>query len=51
LQTGSPVRLELVATLPGGQSREAYLHEKFARYRVSGEWFSEDILVELLAED
>lgn len=39
LQTGSPQRLRLLATLPGGKSREAELHRKFQSNRISGEWF------------
>jgi hypothetical protein len=39
LQTGSPVELRLVGTLPGGQPLEAELHQRFAEHRVRGEWF------------
>lgn len=32
--------VELLATVPGDVSLEAYLHERFAADRVRGEWFS-----------
>jgi hypothetical protein len=37
LQTGSPVKLELLAVLRG--DHEAMLHRKFADLRIHGEWF------------
>lgn len=39
LQCGSPVRLRLLATLPGSGVQERELHRQFARYRKAGEWF------------
>ncbi|MFI1177853.1 GIY-YIG nuclease family protein [Streptomyces melanogenes] len=39
LQTGSPVRLHLLWTTPGGPDLEAALHAHFSPYRVHGEWF------------
>lgn len=39
MQTGTPVKLTLLATMPGGQGREMSLHSRFDRYRMSGEWF------------
>ena len=39
LQTGSPVPLCVVATVPGGRALEARLHEQFAQLRSHGEWF------------
>jgi hypothetical protein len=39
LQTHSPVPLEIVDTMPGNKSVEAYLHAKFHECRVKGEWF------------
>jgi hypothetical protein len=39
LQTSSPVALCVLATLSGGESLEAELHERFASYRKHGEWF------------
>lgn len=40
LQTGNVRRLQLLAAIPGGIEDEQRLHERFARYRISGEWFS-----------
>lgn len=42
LQTGSPERLELLGSIPGGLEDEARLHARFAAYRLraDGEWFS-----------
>lgn len=37
LQTGQPVTLNLAWTIDGVYERE--LHQKFAAYRVRGEWF------------
>lgn len=39
LSTGSPDRLHLLATIPGGEKRERELHARFAADRVRGEWF------------
>ena len=39
LQTGSPTRLVLAATISGDMSDERELHDKFAACRVRGEWF------------
>jgi hypothetical protein len=39
LQTGSPVRLAVLATVDGGRQEELRLHECFARSRAHGEWF------------
>jgi hypothetical protein len=39
LQTGSDARLEIIATLPGGQVVERALHVRFAHLRLRGEWF------------
>lgn len=40
LQTGSPVLLRVLATIPGaGQAGEAALHKRFVRSRSHGEWF------------
>lgn len=39
LQTGSPVGLVLLLTLPGERSVETQLHQRFAAARVHGEWF------------
>lgn len=47
LQVGSPARLRLLATVPGGHAMETRLHRRFSRLRVSGEWFEPE--PELLA--
>ena len=39
LSVGSPHRLILLGTLPGGADLEAELHERLAEHRVNGEWF------------
>ena len=39
MQSGSPVRLRLLLTLPGGQQLERFLHQAFAQFRKHGEWF------------
>lgn len=36
---GVPGGVTVLATLPGGQDVESFLHEKFAAYRLNGEWF------------
>lgn len=49
LQPGSPVRLELLAHIPGaGMKDERRLHRRFHKHRASGEWFSP--APEILAE-
>ena len=40
LQEGCSSKLELLATLSGGASLEAHLHDTFENDRVTGEWFS-----------
>ncbi len=39
LQTGSPVPLHLIWKTRGGGALERDLHERFASYRIHGEWF------------
>jgi len=39
VQTGSPTKLRLVGTIPGGRSEELELHAKFTGARLHGEWF------------
>ena len=39
LQSGSPVKLAILAVEQGGASREAAYHEQFAADRLHGEWF------------
>ena len=40
LQTGSPVRLTVLKTMPGDMLTEKDLHRQFAAYKVHGDWFS-----------
>jgi hypothetical protein len=40
LQTGSPVPLRLLGTMPGDMLVEKDLHRRFASSRVHGEWFT-----------
>lgn len=42
LQTGSPVVLKMLATVPGELLPEEALHKAFADLRTHGEWFSAD---------
>lgn len=39
LQTATPNELKLIAVIPGDTGLEAYLHTRFAEFRVRGEWF------------
>lgn len=39
LQIGSPLPLQLIWKTRGGRSLERALHERFAPYRIHGEWF------------
>lgn len=39
LQMGCPYPLRILATMRGDQSAEKNLHERFAPFRVRGEWF------------
>ncbi len=39
LQTGHADRLELRGTTPGDREHEKRIHRRFAKYRISGEWF------------
>jgi hypothetical protein len=39
IQTGSPVRLEVLWSCPGGRRLESWLHEGLAGWRLTGEWF------------
>lgn len=51
LQTSSPDDLLLMKIIKGGQKVEATLHQKFAKLRVRGEWFSPDKeLVDFITE-
>jgi hypothetical protein len=40
LQTASPTKLALEATLPGDRELEQQLHQRFAAHRLKGEWFA-----------
>jgi hypothetical protein len=39
LQIGSPVKLTMLAAIPGHRSREKKLHYQFHAHRSHGEWF------------
>jgi hypothetical protein len=39
LQTASPVRLKLLAALPGSRKDEVAFHRKYKAFRLHGEWF------------
>ena len=39
LQTAHPYKLQLLATIPGTLEYEKSLHERFASFRLEGEWF------------
>ena len=44
-QTGSPFPLRIVKSITGVKRQtEQELHRKFAKYRLHGEWFSEEVL-------
>lgn len=38
-QAGSPIKLDLVGYVEGGQAHERELHARFSEYRLHGEWF------------
>jgi hypothetical protein len=40
LSSGAGQPVELLRTVAGGRSVEAWLHRRFAPYRITGEWFS-----------
>lgn len=48
LQNGSPVPLTVLATWPGARDLERELHQEHAEARLSGEWFSPEIVPALL---
>jgi len=39
LRSSNPDKLTLLATVSGARDAEARLHKRFARYRISGEWY------------
>lgn len=43
LQTASPYKLDLLATIEGDLETELYLHNRFKDIRTSGEWFNPSI--------
>ena len=40
IQTGCPVPIKILATIPGSRAKEEMLHNRFAFDRVIGEWFN-----------
>lgn len=40
LQTATPDMLVFVRVLEGGEAEEDFLHAKYAKYHVAGEWFA-----------
>ena len=42
IQSGSPVRLELVGYVKGDHAQERRMHRKFKEYRSHGEWFRDE---------
>lgn len=51
LQRTSPVRLEIIAKVPGDESDEKRLHMRFNDLRLHGEWFEPaESLMEFLSE-
>jgi hypothetical protein len=53
LQTGCPVTIRLLGTIPGTAEDEKNLHRQFAAHRSSGEWFKSapDILAMIPSSD
>jgi hypothetical protein len=50
LQSGSPVRLELVALANGGTQLEALWHQEHREHRRHLEWFDSSVIVPVFAE-
>lgn len=51
LQVGSPVRLEILVTIPGCHSVEKGIHARFRKLRSHGEWFrAEESLLDFVEE-
>lgn len=48
LQCGSPIKLRILATVPGLPADERAYHKRFAKHRLHGEWFER--CPEILAE-
>jgi DNA-binding transcriptional ArsR family regulator len=49
LNAASPVAVEMVRLLPGGQAHRSYLHRRFDEWRQPGDWFAGDAAVEVEA--
>jgi hypothetical protein len=47
LQTASPHKLTLLGTISGTKDHESWLHKRFAKYKLEGEWFDGAILEEV----
>lgn len=49
IQNGSPIKLRVLATMPGVRKKEAWYHRLYAAHRLHGEWFERhpDILAEI----
>jgi hypothetical protein len=50
LQTANPNRLDLLGIIPGTEREETQLHLRFADYRLQGEWFKGDDILEAVLE-
>lgn len=48
LQTASPHELTLLGEIPGTKAHESWLHKRFAKHKLKGEWFDGAILEEVL---
>jgi hypothetical protein len=42
LQTGSPIGLKIIKSVPGGMNLEKLIHYYFKKLRKNGEWFRPD---------
>jgi hypothetical protein len=51
LQTASPHKLRILATMPGGKPVESRLHRHFAAHRATGEWFHRNPELDALVVD
>ena len=50
-EIGNPFPITILAIMPGDQSVEFVLHKKFAAYRIRGEWFEKnEVLDSFIAE-
>ncbi len=47
LQTGNPYNLKLILIIENCGHMERELHERLSKYRLKGEWFTEEGLAEL----